>query len=169
MRLVHYSSKPTLDPVLTPVAAQYADDDHHRGFKPRGLWLSDDDCEPNWKSWCEAEEFCLDRLAHAFQIELSDNHNVLILGSADELSDFHKKFRTPLIPNAPPLPSGCHRSMGIKWWEVAKLWQGIVISPYQWSLRLDFEMIWYYGWDIAGGCIWDTSCIAEVKEATLKR
>lgn len=36
---------------------------------------------------------------------------------------------------------------------VAKDYDGIEIAPYQESLRYDLE--WYYGWDVASGCIWN--------------
>ena len=52
----------------------------------------------------------------------------------------------------------------IDWAEVASKYDGIIISPYQWSLRLDMEMMWYYGWDCASGCIWNISAIKELKE-----
>jgi hypothetical protein len=53
------------------------------------------------------------------------------------------------------------RSPGIDWGRVAEQYHGIVIAPYQWSLRLD--LMWYYGWDCASGCIWDTWIVERVE------
>jgi len=36
---------------------------------------------------------------------------------------------------------------------VSKEYDGIEIAPYQWDARL--SLIWYYGWDVASGCIWN--------------
>lgn len=41
-------------------------------------------------------------------------------------------------------------------------YDGIVITPYVWSMRLDRSAFWYYGWDCASGCIWNASAVAEL-------
>lgn len=38
---------------------------------------------------------------------------------------------------------------------------GIEISPYQYECR--FELTWYYGWDVASGCVWDKEAIRAVE------
>jgi len=40
----------------------------------------------------------------------------------------------------------------IRWDDVAKKYSGIEINPYIWKARYEFD--WYYGWDVASGCIW---------------
>ena len=52
--------------------------------------------------------------------------------------------------------------LAIRWQDVALDYQGILIAPYQWSLRLDKDFRWYYMWDCASGCIWDLSAIASL-------
>jgi hypothetical protein len=62
----------------------------------------------------------------------------------------------------------------IDWPKVSERYDGVVIAPYVWSLRMgDYEMIegrmrktpdsaisdWYYPWDCASGCIWKASAI----------
>ncbi len=46
--------------------------------------------------------------------------------------------------------------------QVAKLYQGIIIAPYCYSIRLDNDCFWYYPWDCASGCIWDATAIAAL-------
>lgn len=40
------------------------------------------------------------------------------------------------------------------------------ITPYCWPARMDPDLIWYYGWDCASGCIWDASTIHQVTRIT---
>jgi hypothetical protein len=32
-------------------------------------------------------------------------------------------------------------------------YDGIEINPYQFEAR--YQYLWYYGWDIASGCVWN--------------
>ena len=41
----------------------------------------------------------------------------------------------------------------IDWKKVASKYDGIEIVPYQPKARMN--LLWYYGWDIASGCIWN--------------
>ncbi len=49
----------------------------------------------------------------------------------------------------------------IEWWRVAQKYPGIMITPYCWQRRLD--LFWYYGWDCASGCIWDSEAVASIE------
>lgn len=44
----------------------------------------------------------------------------------------------------------------IRWPLVASLYDGILIPRYLWSIRF---RNWYYGWDCASGCVWNTDVI----------
>ena len=44
------------------------------------------------------------------------------------------------------------------WGYLATQYQGLIIAPYLWDLRL-FGPAWYYGWDCASGCIWDLTAV----------
>ena len=60
-------------------------------------------------------------------------------------------------------PSGNKwRDRCINWRAVAGDYAGLIITPYQWSRRLE-PYSWYYGWDCASGCIWDPSAITDIK------
>ena len=41
----------------------------------------------------------------------------------------------------------------IDWRKVAKKYDGIEINPMIYELRM-MALSWYYGWDVASGCIW---------------
>ena len=49
----------------------------------------------------------------------------------------------------------------IRWQEIVDRYAGIVISPYIYSGRYDFD--WYYSWDVASGCVWNWKGIREIK------
>jgi hypothetical protein len=120
--------------------------------KPCGLWLSVND---DWLTWCRSEQFQLHSLAHATEVILAAGANILRLHSPDELDEFSKRFAH----------GGLDYEINhcVRWSEVANLWQGIIIEPYQWSRRLTPHTSWYYGWDIASGCIWDAETVAELR------
>lgn len=74
--------------------------------------------------------------------EPNDVNSVLLISNEEDLLKFHNKFKTNDI------------IISIDWPTVAKLYAGIEISPYQYNYRLKSGFIWYYGWDVASGCIW---------------
>jgi len=120
-------------------------------YKPRGLWVSDDTCEQNWRSWCEGESFGLDRLTHVHDVTIAASANILRLCCAYDIDDFTRVYR-----------DGGETHAGINWLKVAAKYDGIIITPYIWSRRLDGDAFWYYGWDCASGCIWNSSAVAAI-------
>lgn len=148
MKLVHYSRLP-----ITKL--KRLRNDARDLFKPRGLWVSDDDCEDNWHAWCESEGFRLDCLTHAHDVELKNNASIVILTSAHDIDSFSQEFcfknKTPMWP------------FSLRWPAVTKKWQGIIITPYIWERRMfEGNTDWYCGWDCASGCIWDPTAIASI-------
>lgn len=135
-------------------------------FKPLGLWLSVEG-EDDWRSWCEGEEYGLENLVHTSVVELRADATIIRLVSAADLDEFTATYRvaprwaTSLPPNL--LDTGTTLYTLIDWPRVAEVAQGIVIAPYVWARRLD--LMWYYGWDCASGCLWDLSCVAAVAPA----
>lgn len=122
------------------------------GYKPSGLWF---DVNGAWREWCESEEFHLDCLSHCHEIRFTDEANILRMSTAAELMRFTGEFAAPLYAG-----QGLDmRHCGINWPGVAKIYDGILITPYIWSCRL--ELMWYYGFDCASGCVWNTG-IAEL-------
>lgn len=124
-------------------------------FKPQGFWV---DVGRDWKRWCKGERFRPEAFAFRHRIRVSSNANVLRLSGPDALVSFTKSFARihPLLREYEE--SGMFMDHYIDWPDVAGKYQGIIIAPYCWSLRM--EMMWYYPWDCASGCIWDTSAIS---------
>jgi hypothetical protein len=74
---------------------------------------------------------------------------VLVLHDVCEMIEFYKKYSSDRSP---------YSGLGefgnwIDWKKVAKDYCGIEIPRYLWSCRMSHS--WYYGWDVASGCIWD--------------
>lgn len=121
--------------------------------KPRGLWVTipgDDD----WPTWCAAENFGADRLTHVHEVVLVADANVLELTTPDALDEFSRDYGVD-VPWGPGYYDLC-----IDWVRVAREFAGIIIAPYQWGQRMSLN--WYYGWDVASGCIWDLTAIESV-------
>lgn len=148
MILRHYSKEQfsLADPMKCGEREQRA------GSKPCGLWLSDDaDEECSWPAWCKAEDFRTDWLRFQYRATLRPDANVLMLCSASEIDAFTEEFAVEIAD------LGRHRVHHVDWPIIATRWQGIIITPYQWSRSLDGPARWYYGWDCASGCVWDIS------------
>jgi hypothetical protein len=50
----------------------------------------------------------------------------------------------------------------IDWSAVAEDYDGIEICPHQNELK--YQLSWYQGWDVAGGCIWGSSAFKSISE-----
>ena len=148
MRLIHFSHAGT----LTVESRAQERPDH----KPRGLWLSDEsDGSYGWRSWCTDEEYGLGK--NVFEVTLAESANVLTLSTVEDVREFDARFASKGDRYYR------HRCF-IDWQRVATYWQGILITPYQWKLRLS-DVGWYYTWDCASGCIWDAAAVASVTTA----
>lgn len=112
--------------------------------KPRGLWYERDG---DWRRWCEAEEFARDSFVHAYKIVPTDR--VLQLPTVAAVLGFDHEFGVER-----------YTMRVIDWSRVARQWAGVEIAPYQWELRHDERVFWYYGWDCASGCIWHPDGLA---------
>lgn len=126
-------------------------------FKPYGLWVSVDGPD-DWPSWCESENFRDINEQYHYSVELKSKNNVLVLPTAEDIKAFSKQYQLERIPGY----DGYVPRMYLDWPRVAKDYQGIIIAPYQWGLRLDDEVSWYYGWDCASGCIWNNEAIEKI-------
>lgn len=105
--------------------------------KPRGLWYSFDG---DWLSWCESEQ--PDRIGpHWYAVEFAPEARIRTVSTPMELRHLHDEFGGS--------------AFGIDWRRVAQAYDAIEIVPYLWSMRLSPEAPWYYGWDVASGCVWN--------------
>jgi hypothetical protein len=147
MQLVHYSEKPVIK----------ISDCDNKGtsrpqIKPNGLWVSDDSCDDNWKSWCESEGFNLEGLTCVHDVTLKESANILFLRSSSEIHNFTKEYR---VKGDIPLY--------IDWAAISEKYDGIIITPYSWDERSCLSCLWYYGWDCASGCIWKAEAIESIE------
>jgi len=115
--------------------------------KPKGLWYGMGD---SWINWVRTEmpHWECDNL---FKLDL-DESKIIKLNNEEELLDFNEKYGEELYG-----ASNC-----IDWFEVSKKYSGIEIPNYLWSLRMDRRVGWYYGWDVASGCIWNEDAIVSI-------
>ena len=107
--------------------------------KPVGLWYS---VGEEWKEWCEAENFYVRHLAYTYELDV-DEARILRLTTELDLLNFTARYQ-----------DADRDSWYIDWQAVAQDWDGIEIAPYQWGCRMDTRTRWYYGWDVASGCLW---------------
>ena len=144
MELTHYSPSPILKLDQRP----YVQGRRPTRFeKPEGFWVSVDGPD-DWKQFCEAESFRLEELAVPHRVILSKDARLLLISNLAEFDAFEEEYSSP----DPILIMGA-----IRWTEVAKKYQGIIVAPYQWERRMSSD--WYYPWDCASGCIWDIAAV----------
>jgi hypothetical protein len=149
MTLEHY----TAEPLVLDRTRVYEQRVH---FKPRGFWVSVKG-EDDWPTWCREENFAWSRLEVCQEVKVSETANILALGSVPEIVAFHAMYHAPLMPD-----SRSRFSEYIDWERVTKDYDGIIIAPYQWSIRMRDDLFWYYTWDVASGCIWNLNAIESV-------
>lgn len=113
-------------------------------MKPHGFWYG---FGTEWIDWCKSEmpEWVG---KYFYRVDIGSS-NVLKIKSALELINFTKQYEVNKYPDLPFF----HRHMFIDWTSVANKYDGIEIAPYQYSTKYDY--MWYYGWDVASGCIWN--------------
>jgi len=134
-------------------------------LKPTGFWVSDES-EYGWKEWCEDSEFRLENLSCCSKVTLNSDNNILFLRSEKEMLDFNNDYSKSFLTEEKISPEwftiDCS-PMTLDLEKLCKDYGGLVITPYQWTCRLDMGFHWYYGWDCASGCIWDLQNIKEVE------
>lgn len=150
--LYHYSAKPLTG--CFPVKQTIADrDDWNFFYKPAGLWLS---VEDEWEKWCRDNNFSLHRLTHKAKVIIGAGADHLVkLETEEDVLAFDREYggTNPRIESL----------RAINWTRVATEFSGIIIAPYQWRLRFDYDLLWYYGWDCASACVWDPSIIDTIE------
>jgi len=157
MKLIHYSRTP-----IAKLRSRHQWGKCTRNDKPNGLWVSVEDSDYSWHDWCIAEDFSISALQFPHRVELVHDANILLLDTDDKILAFTDEYKNP-----PPeiQDSRWTSSWWIDWKRVAREYQGIIITPYSWELRLDSRVNWYYGWDCACGVIWNKRAIASLEGA----
>ena len=109
-------------------------------MKPFGFWYG---FGSEWIDWTRSEmpEWVG---KYIYSVDIG-NTNVLQIKTHMELMMFNREYQSNLSDTG-------HRRL-IYWKKVADKYDGIEINPYQFEAR--YQYLWYYGWDIASGCIWN--------------
>lgn len=125
--------------------------------KPRGFWLSVGNA---WADWCRGERFHVASLKYKHRVYLKPDAKILLLDTPAKLVEFTEMYRSNHPKSANRVDSDY--TYDLDWAAVARKYQGIIISPYRYDMRLEMKFMWYYGWDVASACIWDLAAIDEV-------
>ncbi len=135
------------------------------GTKPDGLWYEcQDGSSESWETFCTWNlTDGANRYDSTYNVVLKDD-GYYILHITNE-SDF-EKFQKMYSVNHPADPDGTKGfDKVIDWPRVAEHYAGIEICPYLSNKRHDDDAFWYYGWDVASGCVWDPKGIEELVKA----
>lgn len=120
-------------------------------LKPFGLAVSDESADRSWSWWCEREQPELIEGRTRYDLFYDLWRRPRILRKRAEILVFETGY-------------GRLDSRGdtiINWEAVATAYYGIVITPYDPDV---LNSPWYKAWDCAGGFIWDTTIIQEIRK-----
>lgn len=132
------------------------------GPKPRGLWWAVGD---DWIEWCRGERFRTDTLRRTFKLDIDDS-KLLVIGREMSLDQFDREFHIDTDWQIRNREIGQTIRYAINWPRVAALYSGIEIPVYSWAHR--HELMWYYGWDVASGCIWKQDALRGIERVSQK-
>jgi hypothetical protein len=128
------------------------------GPKPNGLWYEcQDGSAETWKEFCTGAFSIGYKYDETYNVNLND-YNILFIPDAHHFEKFYDMYSTNH-------PAGVDYDRMIDWPRVAQDYAGIEICPYLWSKRNDENSFWYYGWDVASGCVWNSSGIKKLDRA----
>jgi len=123
-------------------------------MKPKGLWYA---VGNDWLQFV-AREFGGGFGPHLFKIDINPSAMIMI-HDHDSFIRFANEYGIKDDPLA-IFMNRVETIMNIDWIRVASDYSGIEISPYMGRFRLSNHM-WYYGWDVASGCIWREDAIND--------
>jgi hypothetical protein len=125
-------------------------------FKPRGLWYG---IGTEWIDWVRGEmpEW---ESEHVFIIKVNEPR-IKIIRTLDEIDAFTKEYGSNEGSSRYRMTGGSYKDYSIDWRRVAADYDGIEIAPYNYRARNEY--IWYYGWDVASGCIWNKGALQDIK------
>ena len=112
-----------------------------RSHKPCGVWYSYGD---DWLYFVRREQFEQAYGKYFYAVEVSAE-NILKITNFCDLLSFTESYKDEDTSD----------TWKINWKRVAKEYDGIEISPYIRSARMDVSTAWYYSWDVSSGCIWN--------------
>jgi hypothetical protein len=118
-----------------------------KGHKPAGIWYA---CGNEWLSWLtyEMPQWIGD---YVYSLKVNEAR-ILMIKTEKEFYNFERKY----LVQGEDYPG---QGNVVDWAKVASEYDGIEICPYQGGAR--YSSNWYYGWDVASGCIWDGAAVTE--------
>ncbi len=175
MAYYHWSAEPvTLQEMSYPQSGQP---------KPNGFWF---DVNGGWKRWCAIAEFRPETFRYRHTVTIVDGSRILYLRNPTDIDAFTGAYGQNLsgriqFLQSPEEMDSFAQSYGrdlfseiqkqfsnyIMWEDVAEKYSGIVIAPY--SRTRSQVYLWYYGWNCAGGCVWDTNILRLGKPQEIAR
>ena len=121
----------------------------HAMEKPKGLWYG---CGDSWITWTKTEmPHMLEKARYLYEVKLGEE--IIQISNDDELTDFQSNFgfTTQFYERA------------IDWDNIqSQDYHGVEICPYQGQRRMKALSEWYYPWDVASGCIWNSAGISDI-------
>lgn len=119
-------------------------------FKPIGFWYG---IGGDWFEWCLSEmPNWIGGIL--YEVVIPNSKNIFRIENSTQLKEFTLKYYDK---NERILGKDILRTYDIDWKKVASDYDGIEISPYIYQMRM--EIGWYYSWDVASGCIWNTNAV----------
>ena len=113
--------------------------------KPVGFWYNVDG---DWEGWVRDRGIYAPN-ARRYRVELKPR-TLLRIRTHAGIQQFFRRYKAPGCGPAMSIIAG-----GIDWPRVAERWAGIEIAPYLGMGEHHEWLQWYYGWDVASGCVWD--------------
>ena len=160
--------------------------------KPLGVWYAcgtewmkwqktngKDDLTDESIDWIRMGSTWSDCYLYHFEIDMS---RILQIETPSQFENFQEKYG---VFEPYPVDQNFSYCTAIRWYEVAAKYAGIQICPFMiqplidldkktdpftqdelvaWGAWANFfhKCAWYHGWDVASGCVWDTSAIQKV-------
>lgn len=111
--------------------------------KPRGIWYS---CGIEWIDFTVNEQPHWFYPEYVYSLAIETDTLVTIHNAAD-MKAFDDAYGTTWKES-------------IDWEACAEKYDGIEICP--WLRSMETKFPWYFGWDVASGCIWNPEIILDV-------
>tara|TARA_B100000073_G_scaffold347518_1_gene362140 strand:- start:7440 stop:7865 length:426 start_codon:yes stop_codon:yes gene_type:complete len=114
------------------------------------LWYT---CDKDWKIFVQQENpDWASSYAYKYLVDVNLNR-MCVIHNEKEFLEFNEKYGVD-----------DRGQMAIDWVKVSQDYDGIEICPYQWKFRMEDHTAWYYGWDVASGCVWGRGAFKGVTE-----
>jgi hypothetical protein len=132
-------AKKDILPLKFPVEQSYM---NNKLGKPSGLWYA---IGTEWIDWVEVE---MPHWMGSYFYKITTSNKVLKIDDANKFEQLAKKYATT--------------DNNIDWIKISNIYSGIEIAPYRPEYRMEY--MWYYGWDIASGCVWKRDAITNIQK-----